>query len=397
MRSIELCGDLVLSVLLFNDRASVWCLAVQPRSAPSASFDAATFKTAMQSTGECICMLNFTWVDWKYSTAPGVPLLQPMIKDYAAKNYPPGGPLTKIELTIGVEGNSSPATQRGSLKAVTPQEEIFAVYWALGSQLEADSLTQADVEMWRSLLLTCQATFKILKNEEAREFESIAIRQAAHNRFTAIVYTPVQWVCKIVQMRNDRQGKASCDEIAKLFKDHNFKPAKGQEEISGTFVKNACYIWDHALCYSEVHDVLIRGAERFSHNSMFDSLSKIAEIIRKCGRDGTKVKWVFGLMLDRVQDKYMSIGDCSQSNFFGNSSKKGEIDVLLSMLDLKDHLLYEFAPGLGLPGPVLKTLQANLECVSAYRKKVPECDESGVRPPCDLAWMATWTLPRSGF
>ena len=94
--------------------------------------------------------------------------------------------------------------------------------------------------------------------------------------------------------------------------------------------------------------MLIRGAERFSHNSMFDSLNKIAEIIRKCKMDGVKLKWVFALMLDRVQEGYMSVGDCSHSTFFGNTSKKGEIDVLLALLELKDHVLYEYVPALGL-------------------------------------------------
>eukprot|EP00959_Pyramimonas_sp_CCMP1952_P415074 8697171-Pyramimonas_sp.AAC.1 len=72
-------------------------------------------------------------------------------------------------------------------------------------------------------------------------------------------------------MKQDRAGKVNSSDIAKLFKKFNVEAAKGQEEISATFVTNACYIGDHALCHNEVHDVLIRGAERFSHASMFDS------------------------------------------------------------------------------------------------------------------------------
>ena len=91
---------------------------------------------------------------------------------------------------------------------------------------------------------------------------------------------------------------------AKLFKNRGFKPAKGQDDISGTFVINSLYIWDHALCHSDIHRALICGAERFSHNSMFDSVHKIADVIRKCKMDSTKVKWTFMMMLDRVQEGY---------------------------------------------------------------------------------------------
>jgi hypothetical protein len=238
-----------------------------------------------------------------------------------------------------------------------------------------------------------------LKNDEDREFETILIRQAAHHRFTAIVYTPVQWISKIVQ-KQDRQGKVSAADLAKLFKKPNVKAAKGQEEISATFITNACYIWDHALCYSEVHDVLIRGAERFSHNSMFDSISKITDIVRKCKMDGVKIKWVFGMLFDRVQEKYMSVGDCSNANLFGHSGKKGEMDVLLALLELKDHLLYEFVPMLGLEGSVVKALQTNFDSISAYRQKVPELESDGKRVASDLLWMAAWPIPvkrLSGF
>ena len=232
--------------------------------APKATFTQSDFDAALQKRGEYVCMLNFTWVDWKFTTAPGVPILKSMVTDFAETFYPSGGPLEQIKLTVAVDGSTSPANQRGALKAVTPQEEILAPYWALGALLHDKKISDSDAEMWKRLFLTTQVTFKLLKGDEDREFETMLIRQAGHHRFQAIVYTPVQWVCKIVQMKQDHQGKVSAADIAKLFKKHNFKAAQGQEEITATFVTNACYIWDHALCYSEVHDVLICGAERFT-------------------------------------------------------------------------------------------------------------------------------------
>ena len=103
-------------------------------------------------------------------------------------------------------------------------------------------------------------------------------------------------------------AKSSPADLAELFSKHEFKPAQGQEAISATFIENAIYINTHALCYEAVKEALIQGAELYSHKSMFDSVSKIAQIVRKCKFDAEKVKWVFCLMLDRVRAGHQCIG-----------------------------------------------------------------------------------------
>ncbi len=59
-----------------------------------------------------------------------------------------------------------------------------------------------------------------------------------------------------MQMRKDREAvsgeRLSNEALAKLFKKYEFKPVKGQEEIRETFIENAFYIGNRALCYSEV-------------------------------------------------------------------------------------------------------------------------------------------------
>ena len=59
-----------------------------------------------------------------------------------------------------------------------------------------------------------------------------------------------------MQMRKDREAVSgehlSNVALSKLFKKYAFKPVKGQEEISETFIENAFYIGNRALCYPEV-------------------------------------------------------------------------------------------------------------------------------------------------
>ena len=66
---------------------------------------------------------------------------------------------------------------------------------------------------------------------------------------------PVQWVCKVMQMKSAREttgNKIASIELANLFKSRGFKPARNQEDITVTFIDNAIYVWGKALCYPEV-------------------------------------------------------------------------------------------------------------------------------------------------
>ena len=153
-----------------------------------------------------------------------------------------------LELTIAVShGDVNPMNERGSLAAATPQEEVLAPMWALGTLIETNKIDAADAAKWEKLFLTTLVTFKVIKTSEEREFETIKQRQKATLKHTAISYTPVQWVWKVMQMKLEREKankghNISTGAIAQLFKKYDIKPAKGQEEITGTFVDNEEYV-----------------------------------------------------------------------------------------------------------------------------------------------------------
>ena len=78
-----------------------------------------------------------------------------------------------------------------------------------------------------------------------------------------------------------------------------------------------------------MHNALVRGAEHYSHHSMFDSVSKIAGVIRRCKQDPDKTKWAFCMMLDRVEEGHSSVSEMSNAIMFGTKDKKGTIDVIM--------------------------------------------------------------------
>ena len=155
-----------------------------------------------------------------------------------------------------------------------------------------------------------------------------------------------------------------------------------------------------------MHDALVFGAEHYSHHSMFDSVSKIAGVIRKRKGDPDKTKWAFCMMLDRVVEGYSTVGEMSNALLFGTKEKRGTIDVILELFDIKDHLLFTALPALQLDPQVAKALQTNYCSVAAYRSKVPRSTNLGGSAPgdstangnggarADLSWMASWSLSK---
>ena len=72
--------------------------------------------------------------------------------------------------------------------------------------------------------------------------------------------------------------------------------------------------------------------------------------------------------------------------FLPHQDKRGYLDVVLSLLDVKDHVLYELIPKMVEPH-VSKALQEHFGTVENYRTCVPFGDKA-----VDLAWQASWPI-----
>ena len=92
---------------------------------------------------------------------------------------------------------------KGALQAASPQEELLAPFLALGHAVLSQNVANSDAQKWLSWMQTTLFTFKLLPTREAKEFETITIRQKAAHKYQMISYTPVQWVYKIMQMKKD--------------------------------------------------------------------------------------------------------------------------------------------------------------------------------------------------
>ena len=282
-------------------------------SAPAFNLDEC--QKALGTGGEYVCCANLNWLDWKYCTAPGVPVLRSSVASFADAQYgTKNSKFETLQIVVALDDvKANPLENKGALQAVSPQEEVLAVYFALGTAVKNKTIAKSDADKWKLFMATTLVTFKLLPGKEQKEFETIQIRQKTAHLHTLISYTPVQWVYNILQMKKDRDGKTTAMELAALFTKHEFTAAKGQEYISVTCVENALYIGTYGIVYPEVTAALIAGAELYSHNSMFDSVSKTKRVITKCRLDATNTKWCFTLMLDRVRAGHQATSDLSSN------------------------------------------------------------------------------------
>ena len=132
-----------------------------------AIFNDRDYKLACGTNTDYVTTGNYAWVDWRFTTAPGVPILRTAVVNYSKTKFPRDGDLEGIEVTIGMDSKDhSPSTMKGSLKAMTPQEDIIAAYWALGDQMQSGHLTADDVARWTKLFRTAVFTFKVLPTNE---------------------------------------------------------------------------------------------------------------------------------------------------------------------------------------------------------------------------------------
>ena len=114
----------------------------------AAVFDLEEFRKALENGGEYVCCGNFAWLDWKYSTAPGVPVLRSSVASYAEAQFnPKANRFDTLKYTVAVEDPSmNPLEKKGALQAVSPQEEVIAPLFALGQALKSKSIAGSDAQ-----------------------------------------------------------------------------------------------------------------------------------------------------------------------------------------------------------------------------------------------------------
>ena len=136
-------------------------------------FDLKEFQSALKNGGEYVCCGNFGWLDWKYSTAPGVPVLRSSVAAYAdAECNPKANKFNTLKLTVAVEDPSvNPMEHKGALQAVSPQEEVITPLYALGQALKSKSIAGSDAQQWREFLsptLSPSSTSKPRRRKSSR-------------------------------------------------------------------------------------------------------------------------------------------------------------------------------------------------------------------------------------
>ena len=78
-------------------------------------FDKGDFSTALRGGTEYTCTGNFLWVDYKYTSSPGVPVLRQAVHDYAKMKYSDTTALGSMKVVVAVNSADTPLTSSISL------------------------------------------------------------------------------------------------------------------------------------------------------------------------------------------------------------------------------------------------------------------------------------------
>ncbi len=85
----------------------------------AAAFDLKECQKALEKGGEYVCTGNFNWLDWKSSTAPGVPVHRSSVVSYADAQYNTKSNFETLKIVVSLDDvKANPWEKKGALQAV---------------------------------------------------------------------------------------------------------------------------------------------------------------------------------------------------------------------------------------------------------------------------------------
>lgn len=117
------------------------------------------YRAAMGSAGQYDAACNLFWVNFRWSSAPKVPINRDAVKRLQAKLYPADAKPTLFDRATVIAVDESYQVARGNLRRVSPEEPEHAFLFALRDRIAAG----ADDEM---LLHLCITTFYVVAESQ---------------------------------------------------------------------------------------------------------------------------------------------------------------------------------------------------------------------------------------
>jgi hypothetical protein len=221
-----------------------------------------------------------------------------------------------------------------------------------------------------------------------------ALLQAIATDFRTMGRTAYQRLFEVEMFRQKKEAhlgqKVSAAALAKMYSD-NVKFCPGSDPLSAAFIDEALTVFSRALSISTVRDAVAWCDEAFSHSSPFNSVYKMAAIIKRAGTPD-KIEWVFLGIVDWVRRGSLAKEDITFRALSGVSGSRGLVDLLVLKRQMLQHFFAETVPGLKFPSEVTAAMASKLSTHENYTKFVsPYPSQNGSIVTADLSWKVGWS------
>jgi hypothetical protein len=363
------------------------------------TYTAKKFDDSMSTAQTYECAVNLFHMMDLYSPSAGVPYNRNGIQNLVDHMWKVPRAFTDILVVAIPDGSFKPHEHKGAWKCVSPEEVRYAFYLAIQRDIDA-GVDKAVLEEWLHVALTTTVRFEIINNSMDIFWRNCQLREAVVTAFSAVARTPRQRVLELMNVKDDMEraldgGKVSVQKLAAEYSTKGDLSPANSEKLTDSYVTLAMTVWNAALCVKDIMDVVEKCEAKWNHQSPFNSLYKLEQLVSKSGSK-LNTTWAVKSIADACFAGLLDPAGCSIEFFKGKkaSGACGYVDISLYKKDVLDHFLRKNLEEQLFSSEISESLRENLRSHVAYRSKVRACpldvDDAPPAAPIDLGWMRSW-------
>ena len=144
------------------------------------------------------------------------------------------------------------------------------------------------------------------------------------------------------------------------------------EQISKSWVDCAVTIWDRALSFPSIQEVVL-AEEAFKQDSLFNGTQKLQSIISKA-HTHENIEWSFQMLHHYHGAGYITTEDCSVRSLTGGRKEDegaGLIDIITFKKRILSHYMDVVLPNQQMPSEHREAFRETCQSISQYCKRSP--------------------------
>lgn len=289
-------------------------------------------------------------------------------KDIITQYFQEPAPIPDLlPLTIGVlqsEIDTKTLGGPGRFKRISPEEVIMAWYAAVARDIVANKSHEV-LSQWVLFMLTTEGHFQKVDSPEALEWKACQARENIKQN-TTLARTTVQRIFELVQRRKE-MNITSPKAMEELYS-KELRVSTYSEPVTFSFIDMAFTVWDRALSFKEVQEVVLQE-ESLRQFSIFNSSTKLQTIVSKA-KTLDQIVWSFTLLRDLHMAKLITHETCGVRWLSGTGKEagKGYVEVMVFKKNLLSYLLETVVPSKAINADIKAKIREVCMSVGNFRQ-----------------------------